>query len=100
MADHPLPWRVGRKVSRNIYDAADEPIAMLADEETARLIVDAVNGRDMVVACHEALAELQATRWNPMGPGGMKEWQESTVEGRSFAHVSKAMDLLKGGTRG
>lgn len=35
-------WRQGRKVPRNVYEG-DRPVAMLATEEDARLIVAAVN---------------------------------------------------------
>lgn len=38
-------WRVGHHVPRNIYRDG-EPIAMLADEETARFIVDACNEKE------------------------------------------------------
>lgn len=93
VAEHPLPWRCGRKVPRNIYDAQDEPIALLPDEATARLIVDAVNGRDMVTACHAALAELDETRWEPSG--GMTEWSFS-IQGKTFARVQAARELLLG----
>lgn len=40
---HPTPWRIGSKVPRNIYDANDVGIIMLGDEETAKMIVEAVN---------------------------------------------------------
>lgn len=40
---HPIPWRVGTKVARNIYDANNEGVMMADDEETAREIVRAVN---------------------------------------------------------
>lgn len=36
-------WRVGSKVPRNLY-CGDEPIAMPADEKTAALIADGMNG--------------------------------------------------------
>lgn len=35
-------WRVGTKVPRNLY-RDDEPIAMLADEDTARSIAEKMN---------------------------------------------------------
>jgi hypothetical protein len=42
--DHlPRPWRTGRKIQRNIYAANDTPIAMMPDDASARLVVDAVN---------------------------------------------------------
>ncbi|HVI42692.1 MAG TPA: hypothetical protein VM577_18775 [Anaerovoracaceae bacterium] len=40
---HPIPWRVGTKVARNIYDANNEGVMMADDEETAQEIVRAVN---------------------------------------------------------
>lgn len=68
MNEHPRPWRV-EPLSRMVRDANDEPIALLSDEATARLIADAVNGRNMVAVCHQALAELDQTRWNMTGSG-------------------------------
>lgn len=41
---HPTPWRQGRKVPRNVYDANDAPILMAPDNETAGRIVAALNG--------------------------------------------------------
>ncbi len=42
-ADHPTPWRQGRTVSRNVYDANDEGIVMFPTAQTAALVVRAVN---------------------------------------------------------
>jgi hypothetical protein len=102
MTEHPLPWKV-EPLSRMVRDANDEPIALLSDEATARLIADAVNNREMVSVCHAALAELDQTRWNMSGGSGepvasMKEWAE-TVEGRTFARVQRARELLIGLTK-
>ena len=95
MAEHPLPWKV-EPLSRMVRDANDEPIALLSDEATARLIADAVNNREMVSVCHAALAELDQTTWNPNGDLG--EWAR-TVEGRSFSRVQRARELLIGLTQ-
>ncbi len=43
MTDHPTPWRQGRKVPRNIYDANNEPIVMMPTDELAARVVEAVN---------------------------------------------------------
>lgn len=94
MNEHPRPWTV-EPLSRMVRDSNGEPIALLSDEATARLIVDAVNGRDMVAVCHQALAELDQTRWNMTGSGSMREWAD-TVEGRTFARVQKAREVLLG----
>lgn len=93
MRTHPLPWSVG-PLSRLILDSDGDQVVLLQDEASARLIVDAVNGRDVVAACHEALAELDQTRWE-MSCSSMRAWGE-TVEGRTFARVQKARDLLMG----
>jgi hypothetical protein len=45
------PWRQGRKVKRNIYDANDQPIAMMPDEATAALVVSSVNRKAGVPMC-------------------------------------------------
>jgi hypothetical protein len=44
-AKFPTPWRLGRRVSRNIYDANGEPILMAPNEGTAERIIRAVNAR-------------------------------------------------------
>lgn len=44
MTEHPLPWRVGRKVGRTVYDADDELIGVMDTRELAALVVAAVNG--------------------------------------------------------
>lgn len=95
MSEHPRPWKV-EPLSRMVRDANDEPIALLSDEATARLIADAVNNREMVSVCHAALAELDQTRWSCSG--SMKEWGE-TIEGRTFARVQRARELLLGLTQ-
>jgi hypothetical protein len=38
-----LPWRVGRKVGRTIYDANDVLIGTMDTPELARIVVEAVN---------------------------------------------------------
>jgi len=43
MENSPLPWRVGNRVSHNIYDANDECVGHTHKEEDAELIVKAVN---------------------------------------------------------
>ena len=47
-ADEPqpgaLPWRVGRKVGRTVYDAADRLIGVMDTPELAQKVVESVNG--------------------------------------------------------
>ncbi len=39
----PLPWRVGTKVGRTIYDAADRLIGVMDTVDDAKLVVNSVN---------------------------------------------------------
>jgi hypothetical protein len=36
-------WRIGKKVSINVYDGDDRPICQCHDEDEAKFIVEAVN---------------------------------------------------------
>lgn len=40
---HPLPWRHGHKLRRNLYDALDEGVVMMPNDMAAELVVLAVN---------------------------------------------------------
>jgi hypothetical protein len=39
----PRPWRTGRHQGRNVYDANNEPVALLPSLACAKLVVDVVN---------------------------------------------------------
>ncbi len=56
MSDARCPWRVGRKVPRNLY-RGDEPIAMLATPETAAAMVALLNFAE---GCFDSLAAPEA----------------------------------------
>jgi len=90
-----LPWRQGRSVGRTLYDANDELIGVMDRPDLAERVAQSVNdsapGAGAALAA--VLAELNATRWNPLG--SMTEWQRDTVEGRTFAHVMKAMEIIR-----
>jgi hypothetical protein len=90
-----LPWRQGRSVGRTIYDAQDELIGVMDRPDLAERVAQSVN--DSAPAPGAALAavleELNATRWDIRG--SMAEWQRDTIDGRTFAHVSKAIEIIR-----
>lgn len=67
---HPTPWRQGRKVPRNVYDAHDAPIVMAPDDTTAARIVAAVNTTDTRPA-----APLTDERLRLLATGDPTAWQ-------------------------
>lgn len=46
-----LPWRVGTKVPRNLYDADGRDIGRMDDAADAKMVVAAVNATDGVMRC-------------------------------------------------
>lgn len=65
-------WRVGTKVPRNIY-CEDQPIAMLADEDTARSIAEKMNYAETIWRKVEQLQETSRK---------LKECQEELIRER------------------
>lgn len=59
VAKHPLPWRIGHKVARHVYDADGEPVVTMPTAELALLVVAHANGAPVRRAA-EALAEATA----------------------------------------
>lgn len=94
MTDHPLPWRVGTKIGRNLYDAQGIPIGQLDTSDLARLAVDSVNDRHRFEAVEQELRETASA---------LKEAQQyirtldavmRTRIGEVEAHNAKATALL------
>lgn len=96
-----MTWRVGTKNRHALYcDVGGEsvPHGFIMQPEVAKRICDAMNG-DSAARHGEAetlLSEVQGllkqTRWEPRGT--MREWENETIDGRSFSLVSKALKLL------